>query len=269
MNKEQLKVFYNKTKHIDGWFSLEAALLINAIDAFQKSIDVRGNVFEIGVHHGKSSVLFANLLASGEQLNICDVFDSQEDNVSSSGKGSRSIFLENIKKYSNTEITTIHTCLSSELSPDKIGQQYRLFHIDGGHNTDEALFDLILASKTLHEKGIIILDDPFRIEWPGVTEALLEFLKQNEDFEAIVVGFNKLLVCKKAVAKLYIDFIDNIDTRDRVGLGYPYSYKKLPFAGSELRIFYVLSSMNANGLKEVVTKTIFDSKIYKWYKGKK
>ena len=232
----------------------EAAMLIALLNKFQRSQNIEGNIFEIGVHHGKSTIFFEHLLSSSENINICDIFDSQESNISQSGLGNKDIFLENIKKYSSKEINSIYSCLSSELKLNHIGSGYRMFHIDGGHNKNEALADLILASEAIHPKGIIILDDPFRPEWPGVTEAMIEFLKTYENFAAIVVGFNKLVIAKKEVSTGYIEFLDNKINRSYYELTYPFSYKKLPFLNSELRIFYIPSFINPKKIKLLLKK---------------
>jgi hypothetical protein len=266
MNTKDVKKLIMKTRNIQGWFSMEAGLLIAALNECQSNHEIKGDIFEIGVHHGKSTVLFANLLSPSEKVNICDIFDSQEHNISSSGFGDKMKFLSNIENYTKVKVNNIHSCPSSKLDVNIIGDNYRIFHIDGGHNKTEALPDLILASKAIQEKGIIILDDPFRPEWPGVTEALLEFLNEYKEFKPIVVGFNKIIICRKKVSELYESFLDDIETRETFELNYPFSYKKLPFLDSELRIFYMLSFINPTSLKSKLLKKIIYSGLYRRYK---
>lgn len=242
MEKSVVENIVKQSKAIEGWLSREAALLIGALDTFQKSLSITGDIFEIGVHHGKSAVLLNNLLQAPEMLHICDIFDSQENNVSGSGSGSRAIFEANLQKYSNQPLGKIHACLSTDLTPDRVGKKrYRIFHIDGGHNKDEALADLTLAALCIMDQGILIVDDPFRYEWPGVTEAIIEFLQTHQEFTSIVVGFNKLILARKIIAEQYKAFLDNASSRSRFGLVTPISYKQLPFAGGQLRIFFIPS----------------------------
>lgn len=264
MKKNEVKKLISKTRKIKGWFSLEAGLLIAALNECQNNHNIDGDIFEIGVHHGKSTVFFANLLIPSQSISICDIFDSQEDNISNSGSGDKVKLLRNISAYSKFEIKNIFSCLSSELDISRIGDNFRMFHIDGGHDKSEALTDLILASQAIHDKGIIIVDDPFRAAWPGVTEALIDFLKNYSVFTAIFVGFNKLIICKNEASDLYLDFIDNFENRKKYDLRFPYRYKKHSFVNANIRIFYTLYSINPKSFRIKLVKVIIDSKIYKW-----
>ena len=35
-----------------------------------------------------------------------------------------------------------------------------------------------------------MIDDPFSVAWPGVTEGILEFLEQRTDFAPLILGYN-------------------------------------------------------------------------------
>jgi hypothetical protein len=255
----------NKLQNIHGWFSNEAGLLIALLDEFQKSEQIEGDIFEIGVHHGKSTVFFSHLLNNTENIHVCDVFDSQKNNVSDSGKGNKDIFLDNMKKFSHRNVSGIYSCLSSELNISKIGSGFRIFHIDGGHNTNEAFYDLLLASEAIHEKGIIILDDPFRPEWPGVTEALVEFLKSYKDFVAVVVGFNKLAIARREVTNEYKKFLQNPENLIKYNLSFPISHKQLSFCGEPLFIFYVPTFIDPKSFGTMVRKALRNTFLYKKY----
>ena len=65
--------------------------------------------------------------------------------------------------------------------------------------------------------------------WPGVTHGIFEFLINNKDFVAIIAGFNKMVLVKKAHAGIYTDKFDDKKILNQYELGYPYQYKKLPF----------------------------------------
>jgi hypothetical protein len=56
---------------------------------------------------------------------------------------------------------------------------------------EEALSDIQLAADAIVASGAIVVDDPFRPEWPGVTEAILAFLEDRTDWTAVAVGMNK------------------------------------------------------------------------------
>lgn len=238
-----------KCKQIDGWLSREAVLLIALIDEVQKKNEFKGDAFEIGVHHGKSAVLFTQLLRDNEFLDVCDIFGDQEKNKSNSGNGNKDIFLSNIKNHGKEKIRHTFEMLSNELANEELKKCYRLFHIDGGHDTDEALFDLNLASEVLTDEGVIILDDPFRQDWPGVTEALVHFLEHHRDFIAIAVGFNKLMICKEKVAECYYTMLDDESMRKEYKLHYPIVFEHKRFAGGTMRVYTIKNGLNMRSIK--------------------
>lgn len=236
MELKRLKAAIRSIKNIQGWFKEEAATLIAIVDEYQKTHKVQGNIFEIGVHHGKSSVLFSHLIRESEALYVCDLFDEQ-GNVSKSGRGDEEIFITNMKKYGKVVPEKIFKCFSSDLKTNEIGSNYRLFHIDGGHNTDEALADLELSALTLIPDGVIIVDDPFRDEWPGVTEAIILFVQAHPEFEVIAVGFNKLFLGRRSVASSYRSWIQS--RISDYGLKFPCESKIVPFAGSNMLSIFI------------------------------
>lgn len=240
-----------RTRRVHGWLSVEAAMLIAWIDEIQKSDGVAGDVFEIGVHHGKSALLLAALLRPGrETLGVCDLFADQSRNLSASGAGDRQIFEANMKAHAGSDLQMrIFAKPSSALTREEIGANVRIFHIDGGHNVEEALNDLQLAAATTVDAGVIVLDDPFRADWPGVTHAAVRFLEENRAFCAVAVGFNKMILTRREVADRYAREIDAKDQRAAHNIIYPWQLKVLPFMGHPLRIFHVPSYLSLHSLR--------------------
>ncbi|HTX09586.1 MAG TPA: hypothetical protein VME22_13290 [Solirubrobacteraceae bacterium] len=83
---------------------------------------------------------------------------------------------------------------SDRLTSGQIGGAHRLFDVDGGHLCEKALVDLQLGAAVLGRLGPIVVDDPFSVAGPGLTEGILQFLEQRADFEPLILGFNKLVV---------------------------------------------------------------------------
>jgi len=231
----------NEAKRIEGWFSADAAMLFAWIDEIQKANEIVGDAFEIGCHHGKSARLLGAIARpDAEKLGVCDLFGEQGDNVSRSGQGDLEIFTDNLQSVRDSGVTLkVFQKNSAELSAAEIGRTYRFFHIDGGHNPDEALVDLRLAAECTIDGGIIAVDDPFRMEWPGVTEAVLRFLDEHDEFKAILVGCNKLLLARSSWCDLYLSKLECLQSRNSYGFGYPWKLKKLPFHRFDMRILYV------------------------------
>jgi hypothetical protein len=246
--------------NIDGWFSSEAASLFVLANRIQKRRGIKGDIFEIGCHHGRSAFLLGQMVRPSETLGVCDLFGEQQENVSGSGKGNRQIFLRNMKPLTKNGLDlSVFQGVSQKLTKEEIGERYRFFHVDGGHNIDEALADLRLAAKSTLDEGVIAVDDPFRAEWPGVTVALIEFLDKSE-FRPVVVGFNKILLARNKHANMYISKIINKEKRSEYGLDFPWRLKEMKFLNNTLYIFYLDSGK---------TNESFPSFMRKYYRTRK
>ena len=241
MNPAKARQVTRQSKAIPGWFSPEASMLFAWIDEIQKRNNIEGDCFEIGCHHGKSAVLLASIVKPGkEKLAVCDLFGLQAGNVSRSGNGDLDAFNLNMKPLRDQGVgISIFQKNSAALTASEIGRTYRIFHVDGGHNPDEALKDLLLAADCTVESGVILLDDPFRMEWPGVTEALVRFLDDRPEFQAIMTGFNKLVLTREKWGGIYLAALDSSSQRETFGFSYPWRVKEMPFHRTVLRVFYV------------------------------
>ncbi len=256
MKPEKAKEIVSKSKKIEGWFSTDAAMLFALIDEAQKQYKIEGDVFEIGSHHGKSTVFLGAMIENREEnLIVCDLFNDQQLNFSRSGMGDLAILKQNLSKFFDENLSiSILQRDSKTLSREIIGDNFRFFHIDGGHNCDEALSDLNLAAACIIDNGVIILDDPFKPEWPGVTEALIRFLDGQRDYCASVIGFNKLVIVKKEYRDLYLNTIKNPHKRQMYELSFPWKIKELPFNGCPLDIFYIPTHLTENRLASSTRK---------------
>jgi glycosyltransferase involved in cell wall biosynthesis len=235
MRSTNVRRITRQSRHIHGWFSPDAAGLFGLIDELQHEAGVRGDLFEIGVHHGKSAVMLGAMAREGEILGVCDVFGDQGANVSLSGLGNRATFDGNLRRIAPTSNVTVHEKRSSELTPEELGGPYRFFHVDGGHLAEDALGDLRLAAEVLHDCGVIVLDDPFRPDWPGVTEAALQFMQERKDYAPIALGFNKLALtpAPEVYEQLGSDRMWDYIPEDL------FTMKRLPIAGREALIFWI------------------------------
>jgi len=96
MKKTGVADYLASTARVDGWFFPVDAYAFGMIDEIQKRESISGNLFEIGVHHGKTAIFLARAAAPGEIVGVCDVFEDQQLNVDHSGSGSRDQFLANM-----------------------------------------------------------------------------------------------------------------------------------------------------------------------------
>ena len=184
---------------IEGWFSYDAALLFMKYNQLAFKDDERGNVLEIGVHHGLSAIAIAALRGSGKRLTAIDLFEDQQNkNVSGSGGGDRMRFEKNMREfYPDSSFLRVIARPSGELTPSDLGAGFTFIHIDGGHSPEEVYHDLKLCYDVSAEGGLIALDDYFNPEYPGVCEGAVEFsLRHPGWLRPLVAGYNKVLFQK-------------------------------------------------------------------------
>jgi hypothetical protein len=171
---------------------------------------------------------------------VCDLFGAQAENVSASGAGDRATFEANMAALApGFDRLDVYATASGNLSPEEIGGPYRLFHVDGGHLREEALSDLHLAAAVLDPRGVIAVDDPFSVAWPGVTEGILAFLGERPDFSALILGFNKLVLVPASARALYEPSVTDEATWWSYFDHRIYEVKVLPIAGQLTHIVQV------------------------------
>jgi predicted O-methyltransferase YrrM len=196
---------------MQGMFSFDAALLMMAYAELAADYCTRADTLEIGVHHGLSAVAVASMRGAGRNFVAIDLFEEmQEQNVSHSGLGNKARFLSNMKAVFGDDIGFVNViaALSSSLSPRELGQTYSVCHVDGGHSCEETYRDLVLCSQILQPCGLLVLDDYFNPNFPGVSEGAVRFKQQEQQAELmpLAVGFNKALFQKKGHHHLNDEF---------------------------------------------------------------
>ena len=189
---------------VDGWLGGGAITATIALNNWQKRYGVTGNVAEIGIHHGKFFLVLKNLCRPDETAIAIDVFENQELNTDNSGRGDRSVFQSNLAKYSDGANVEIIQSDSTLVTPDRLiaagkGRPVRIFSVDGSHTTEHTLSDLMLASDVLAARGVIILDDFFNQDWPGVQEGFHHFMtRRRRELAPLAIGDNKLFLCRSS-----------------------------------------------------------------------
>jgi hypothetical protein len=204
---------------------------------------VLGDVAEIGVHHGKFFILLANLRRQHERAFAIDVFDDQHLNPDKSGRGDFSKFMENLRQYASEDGLTVLKKDSKALTRadfycGKKGR-IRLFSIDGSHTAEHTCSDLAIAAQLIGSDGLIILDDFYNPDWPGVQEGFYRHLTSRGcDTAPFAYGNNKLFICKVAAHAKYLSFVENdlrpfLSNYKRVEIG-AFPVARIALSGPEL-----------------------------------
>lgn len=200
----KVRELLDATAGVTGWLFPIDAHLFFLVDAIQKQAGVRGNLFEIGVHHGKTAIMLAHMAAPGEIVGVCDVFDRQDLNADHSGAGNRRIFEDNMRRFATMENVRVFAKLSAGLTGDETTTSCRFFHIDGGHRPQDVFSDLETAARALLPHGVVAVDDVFHPSWPGVGEGLYRYLAARAGvFVPIAIGGNKVFFTRPEGASLY------------------------------------------------------------------
>lgn len=97
MKIQLLRYLRQDKRKIIGWLQRVDAEIYGAIFTFQEQRNIQGGCVEIGVHHGKSFIPLCMALRANEKALCVDLFEDQERNIDSSGRGDFDV----LKKISN------------------------------------------------------------------------------------------------------------------------------------------------------------------------
>jgi hypothetical protein len=185
------------------------ARIIASILAFQADNDIFGNLCEIGVHHGRLFFMLALARRSNERSLAIDLFEDDSINSSLRQHRGRDRALFTNARRLGIPLSEAEICKTSslEIRADDIlsrtGGPIRFFSIDGGHNYKNLKNDLIIAKETLHEAGIIAIDDFFNRDWPEVTFATYDFMKETNEIIPFLLSPGKIYLARAGTATTY------------------------------------------------------------------
>jgi hypothetical protein len=188
---------------IKGWFSETDARLLAFIGAWQQTNSIRGDICEIGVYQGRCLVLLGLLLRPGETVFGVDLFGRD--------LGDEDITRANLARFCNDADSRLISKNSLELTMADLrstgrptGAGVRLFCIDGGHTRDIAAHDFRFAETALANGGVIVVDDFFNRNWPGVCEGINRvFFAGETKLKPFAIGQAKVLFAEAAFADRY------------------------------------------------------------------
>ncbi len=192
---------------IEGWGANPfTARIFLILDAAQSAAGVTGHLFELGVHYGRSAILFALMARAGEHAVFLDLFDDQDANLDRSGEGNEAVLRANLARWAPgtpVEIVQGNSLETAFENLPHLGQGTRLAHIDGGHHLEAVQNDLEKTDAVLAEGGIIVMDDFLHSGFPEVNEACNRYLAATDRLVPIALGRNKLVLCRPSHAEGY------------------------------------------------------------------
>jgi SAM-dependent methyltransferase len=237
MKKADIRDYLRSSAGVKGWFFPIDVSLFGAIDEIQKMESVKGNLFEIGVHHGKSTILLAKSKQADETLGVCDIFEEQGLNKDASGKGDREIFLGNMRSLAATgeDALRVFAKSSMDLTVADTTDACRFFHIDGGHWPEIVLSDLKTADRALLPEGVVAVDDVFNPNWPGVGEGFYQFSREYPDrLVPIIIGANKVFLARPQFVETFRKYCTPVKEFSKLVESAPFSFEDKDWLGQKV-----------------------------------
>ncbi len=203
-----------------GMSSRFAAAVVARLLRMQTELGVGGHVAEIGTFEGRFFIAMAQALEPGEKAVGIDLFDWPNPEVLDR-------FHANCRRYGVPDDRRVTLKADSrDMKPEEVlaaaGGRIRLFHVDGEHSRAALTRDLALATATLKDGGIIVLDDMLHPGYPTLMVAVQSYLDANHDIVPLcvidretIVGATKFVLCQRDWFKRYEEvmltaFKDNI-----------------------------------------------------------
>jgi hypothetical protein len=198
---------------VEGWLGDQVHRVVKIIGPTFDRLGIRGNIAEIGIHHGLSFFLFTSLRRHDELCFAIDVFDEQHSNIDMSGKGSLTTFLSHLDLMLPLERPFVQVAQRDTLAFSMqeftnifLPNGVKLFSVDGGHTIAHVCNDLSLVQEVLLPGGIVALDDFFSSHWPTVTEGFYQFMKtRNRRLKPVLFYQNKLFLTTVSEHEFWLD----------------------------------------------------------------
>ena len=215
-NKQRQSYVKRDVESVNGMLQSGSLSILWSLMELQDHFDITGNVAEIGVFQGKLLILMCHWLNRGETAYGIDIYGMPPGQ----NQADKNTFLANLKFFGFADcdcklIVKDSLSLSVQAIRDLVGgQTIRLFSVDGDHAKEAVLHDLSLASASLCDGGVIIVDDLFNAWYPTVTEAVYEYFRTSaaEAMEPVAfiaangpveTGAAKLLIARRSYANKY------------------------------------------------------------------
>ncbi len=194
----------------------------------QELHDEPGDLAELGVFRGGPFAMLTSMQRPEERAFAIDIFDL---NVGPDGQAngiwnSPEHFLATVRRISNQEPTCelvrANTTLPEHAAAvcRQVGSRCRFFHVDGGHNLANIRADLRIAAACTanHPTPIVVVDDTFSVQYPEVTDGLIEFLRLQNELVPFLISPVKTFLCRRnevdRIAKYPLFFLKDGIYRD-------------------------------------------------------
>ena len=165
---------------VSGWFHEVDQHLFHWFLNRQEESKTPGDLVELGVYLGKSTILIGEHLRPGDAFTVCDLFGEpapDEDNDAESTKSykdlTRDEFEFNYRAF-HDELPVVVQAPTGEILDHVAAGSARFVHVDASHLYKHVRADVEAARTMLNEDGIVVFDDYRSPHTPGVSAAVWE-----------------------------------------------------------------------------------------------
>lgn len=248
---------------VNGWMEPDVVDMLRILRDCQRAHGLDAHVAEIGVHHGKLFIPLQLVSSPASRALAIDVFDDQALNIDQSGKGNHARFLRNVSRWGRRENLVIRQADSTTVTAAEIlealGGPVQLFSVDGGHTRGIVRSDMTLAAMSLVPGGIIIADDVFNDQWPGVIHGTLDYLSSDGSAVPFAIGFNKVFFTTPSFANEYRLGLERLAIRNL-----RWDVKQSEFADSTVTVIF----RRGRGLRRLAARIPLARTLYRRIRGR-
>ena len=138
-----------------------------------------------------------------------DLFEDQHLNIDHSGSGDLAKFRRNLDRHADSARLVLHQGNSMDLTGAILTRladgPLRFVSVDGGHTAEITAHDLATAEAAIAEGGIIVVDDVFNEQWPGVGDGVRRYFERRPNLVPFAIGANKTYFCRPSHRDIYRD----------------------------------------------------------------
>ena len=197
---------------VPGFLTAGGAWMLDRLARDQAAAGVAGDVVEIGVFYGRSSLVLGRALAAGERLVAVDSFQVGAGDVPGWSFPTAAAPEESLRRGWERHVgdpgaLVVMRTDSRRLGPGDLPAGARIVHVDGGHSYAQVRHDAGLAEAILGPAGVVVYDDLLLPEWPDVTVAVVDHLREaRERLTPFLVAEHKGFACRPGERARYLDW---------------------------------------------------------------
>jgi hypothetical protein len=191
----------NGLTEVKGWLSGGTEKVISEISLAQIEMGRTGSVGEIGVHQGKLLLLLLLTKLDGEGAFAIDPFEDDEINLAQNSPRSVDILQRHIAswapKATRVQVIAKYSTAVPPSAVVSVSGRARLLSVDGSHEDEVVTHDMAWSEQVLEPHGIIIVDDFFNSQYPGVCSAVSRhIISSGSRLKPFAVSPGKLYVAQ-------------------------------------------------------------------------